>query len=94
MTYHRDDFEELRKEGRRDVLYSEGFLFEVRCHVAPSGIGRGTRLEWAERKDGLAAEGMSGDPRMRDRSYLGAGSGGENRWKSRFGVLDCRETLG
>ena len=31
---------------------------------------------------------------MRDRSYLDPDSGGANKWKSRLGVLDCREALG
>lgn len=62
MTYHRDDFKKLRNEVERgDALYSEGFLFEVGRHLAPSGICRRARLEWTERKDGFAAEGMNGD---------------------------------
>lgn len=34
---------------------------------------------------------MNGDRSMRDRTYLGADSGGENKWKRRLGVV---ETLG
>lgn len=48
--------------GRRDVLYSESFLFKFGCHLTPGEIGRRARLERTECEDGLAAGGMNGDP--------------------------------